>query len=114
MVKKDATIASTDFTRWIYRVFQIGQDGETPASPSNPLSVGVSSPVTSEGEINVANNIAFVQADAVYNLIPSNFREFSGTGGSTGTEDKKFKVSTGTTIFGYGAIQSFRALNYKP
>lgn len=80
----------------------------------NAKRVSLISPTTASGELNTSNNIAFVQADAVYGLIPSNFREFSGTGGSTGVEDKKFKVSTGTTQFGYGAIQSFRALNYKP
>jgi hypothetical protein len=58
-------------------------------------------------------NRPFVQAIPTYNLIPANFREFDSLGGSTGTEDRKFKVSSGTSAGGFGAIQSFRSLNYK-
>ena len=71
-------------------------------------------PLTGFGEVNVAQNRPYIQSAPLYNLIPSNFREFTSGSGSTGAEDRMFKVSTGTSVGGYGAIQSFRALNYKP
>ena len=69
--------------------------------------------LTTFGETVVAQNEPFVQGSAIYGFIPSNFREFTATGGSTGAENRLFKVSTGTSIGGYGAIQSFRAVNAK-
>lgn len=69
-------------------------------------------PQTSFGELSTAQNTAFIQSNAVYDLIPANFREFTALSGTTGITDKMFTVTTGTTSFGYGAIQSFRALNY--
>lgn len=54
-----------------------------------------------------------LNASATYNLIPANFREFTTLSGTTGAEDNEFKVTTGTTQFGYGAIQSFRSLNFQ-
>jgi hypothetical protein len=65
------------------------------------------------GDQVIVTNRPFIQALPSYNFIPSNFREFTATGGSTGVESRKFKVSTGTSVGGYGAIQSFRSLNYK-
>ncbi|MCA9313760.1 hypothetical protein KDA08_05625 [Candidatus Saccharibacteria bacterium] len=65
---------------------------------------------TSYGVQEIVSNTAYVRAAPVYGLIPSNFREFSADGGSTGVENREFKTSTGTTIYGYGAIQSFRSL----
>lgn len=61
----------------------------------------------------VCVNRPFVQSVPSYNFIPSNFRTFDASGGSATTEDRKFKVSSGTSAGGYGAIQSFRSLNYK-
>ena len=78
------------------------------------LMAGINSPSTAFGELNVAENRAFIQAAPLYNLVPANFREFTSGTGSTGAEDRMFKVSTGTGIGGYGAIQSFRSVNYKP
>ena len=66
------------------------------------------------GEQVVAQELAFVQAAPVYDLLPSNFRAYTATGGTAGAENKMFKASTGTSAGGYGAIQSFRSLNYKP
>lgn len=69
---------------------------------------------TGFGEVSIAENQPFIQGTAVYNFIPSNFRTFTSGSGTAGAEDQMFKVSTGTSQFGYGAIQSFRAINYKP
>lgn len=69
---------------------------------------------TAFGEVSVAGNTAFIQVAPIYNLLPSNFRDFNSGTGTAGVENKMFKVSTGTGVGGYGAVQSFRALNYKP
>lgn len=69
-------------------------------------------PLTAFGEVNTASNTAFIQNTAVYGLIPANFREYTSLSGTTGIVDRMFTVTTGTTSLGYGAIQSFRALNY--
>ena len=71
-------------------------------------------PLTAFGEMSVAINRAFIQAAPVNGLLPSNFRVYnSGTGSSAGVSGNEFSVSSGTTAGGYGAVQSFRALNYK-
>lgn len=69
--------------------------------------------ISAFGDQSFVPNNPFVQSIPSYNLIPSNFREFTSSGGSAGAENRKFKVSTGTSVGGYGAIQSFRSLNYK-
>ena len=68
---------------------------------------------TAFGELNTAELRPYIQNVPVYNLIPANFREFTALSGTTGAESKMFKVTSGTTAYGYGAIQSFRALNYR-
>lgn len=65
------------------------------------------------GEQVVVTPEAYVQAAPVYGLVPANFREFTTGSGGTGVENGMFKVTTGTSSGGYGAIQSFRAVNYK-
>lgn len=70
-------------------------------------------PKSAFGEVEVSQLEPFIQATAAYNLVPANFREFTATGGSTGASDGMFFASTGTSVGGYGAIQSFRSVNYK-
>lgn len=65
------------------------------------------------GELTVAENLPFIQASAEYDFVPSNFRTFTSGTGSATTESKMFKTSTGAGVGGYGAIQSFRSINYK-
>jgi len=72
-----------------------------------------SSLTTAFGESSVAENIPFIQSAPVYNYLPANFRAFTSAGGEAGVEDRQFKVNTNTSVGGYGAIQSFRSLNYK-
>jgi len=69
-------------------------------------------PKTAFGELSVAQDTPFVQNTAVYGFIPNNFRQYTSSGGTTGVTDRMFTVTTGTTLYGYGAIQSFRSLNY--
>lgn len=69
---------------------------------------------TAFGELEVESKRPYIQAIPVYGLIPANFREYTNASGTTGvTDDNLFEVTTGTTIGGYGSIQSFRPLNYK-
>ncbi len=69
-------------------------------------------PKTAFGEISIAKNTAFVQNTGAYEFMPTNFREYTSAGGTTGITDRMFTAQCGTTIYGYGAIQSFRSLNY--
>ena len=57
--------------------------------------------------------VSFVEGVATYNLIPSNFRTFTSLSGAAVAQNRLFKVSTGTTSLGFGAIQSFRAVSHK-
>lgn len=72
----------------------------------------VSGTRTAFGELSVAQYTPFIQNTAVYGLIPANFREYTSSSGTTGIENRMFTVTTGTSVGGYGAIQSFRSLNY--
>ena len=69
--------------------------------------------VTGFGETSTISNFPFIQADPLYNLVPSNFRTFTSGSGTSGVSDKKFTCTTGTSVGGYGAVQSFRSLNHK-
>lgn len=75
--------------------------------------INIESPKTGFGELSVANNIAFIQAAPVNNYIPANFRTYTTYSGSADVIDRQFTVQTGLSAYGYGAIQSFRSLNYK-
>ena len=68
---------------------------------------------TTFGELKVTESEPFIEGAGTYGLVPSNFREFTATGGSTGTENRMLKVSSGTSVGGYGAIQSFRATPHR-
>ena len=74
--------------------------------------VRVTSPLTAFGEVMAASNTAFIQNTGVYEFMPTNFKEYTSSGGSTGITNRMFTTECGTTIYGYGAIQSFRSLNY--
>jgi hypothetical protein len=68
---------------------------------------------TAFGELLTAQLTAFVQNNGAYELLPSNFRSYtSGVGSGTGMVNRMFAVNNGTAVGGFGAIQSFRALNY--
>lgn len=83
------------------------------SSPFGGQSVEIVSSQTAFGELNVATNRAFIQAAPVYGFLPANFRAYTSSGGSGTIEGNEFKVTSGTSVGGYGAIQSFRSLNYK-
>lgn len=68
---------------------------------------------TAFGELDVAENTPYIQNVPVYNLLPTNFRDYTALSGTATVAQKMFTVTSGTTAYGYGAIQSFRALNYR-
>ncbi len=70
--------------------------------------------LSSFGEQIVAMEYPYIQSAPVYDLLPSNFRSYTATGGGAGIENKMFKANSGTSAGGYGAVQSFRSLNYQP
>lgn len=66
------------------------------------------------GEQKVEGKTPKIVASAVYNLVPANFRTFTASGGSITAANNEFIASNGTTVFAYGAMQSFRSLNIQP
>lgn len=90
-----------------------GEDMPIQASEEGHLFVSIGEPLTALGRMNVSQDTVYIQATAVYNLLPANLRDFNALGGTATVEDRLFVVQTGTTQFGYGAIQSFRSLNFK-
>lgn len=69
---------------------------------------------TAFGEVNVAENFPYIQAAPTYNFLPSNFRAYTSGTGSATVQNRMFNCQTGAGVGGYGAIQSFRSVNYKP
>lgn len=97
----------TETAKRVRVVNKIGIDSES------PVNVSLNNGQSAFGEASVADNFAFIQSAPVYNYLPANFRAFTATGGTAGVTSKEFTCTTGTSVGGYGAIQSFRALNYK-
>lgn len=64
-------------------------------------------------EVQMVQATPFISGNAVYNFLPSNFREYTAGAGTVTVEDGVFKVSSGTSLGDYGTITSFRSLNYK-
>jgi len=73
----------------------------------------IKDPLTAFGEVQVAENTAFIQTSGIYEFIPPILREYTYSTGTTGVTNRMFTCTSGTNAYGYGAIQSFRSLNYK-
>lgn len=65
------------------------------------------------GEVSNAVNVPVIQATPTYDLVPNNFRTFTAASGTADVSSQLFQVTTGEPIYGYGAIQSFRSIDYK-
>ena len=89
-----------------------GEWSELSVSDSGTLKTSTSGQ-SSYGDNVSADFIPQIAGNCVYGFVPSNFREFTASGGSVGAVNQMFEVDTGTTVQGYGAIQSFRTSNYK-
>ena len=79
----------------------------------NSFSVTTDIEKSGYSETSVFQNEPFIQSDPVYDLVPANFRTYTSGSGTAGVENKMFKCTTGTSVGGYGAVQSFRAINHK-
>ena len=68
------------------------------------------------GETMVAENYPYIQSAPVNGFLPANWRAYTdGSSGTAGVTGREFSATTGTGGLGsYGAVQSFRSLNYKP
>lgn len=79
-----------------------------------PMRMSDLSPsISAFGESITAKNFPYIQSAPVNNFLPANFRAYSASGGSGTVENNQFKASSGVSVGGYGAIQSFRSVNYK-
>lgn len=91
-----------------------GEEGSVEmVSDVNPLPVTLNNPSTAYGELITSQDTPFIQSNGTYGFVAANFRTFTESGGSASIVSRMYTVSTGTTSLGYGAVQSFRSLNYK-
>lgn len=68
--------------------------------------------LTSFNEVVISRSQAVVQSLPIYDILPNNFRTFTSLSGTAEVNSKMYTVTTGGTAFGYGAIQSFRSVNF--
>ena len=79
-----------------------------------------SQPFTGPGQQSAFNEPLMValtprlQLDSLYGLPSNEFETFTASTGSATTERDMFKVSTGTSVGGYGVIRSRRLARYRP
>lgn len=80
------------------------------------LSTGDGSPTgtTAFGEPYGIRIIPRFQLDGLYGLPSAEFETFTASSGTATTERDMFKVSTGTSVGGYGVIRSKRLARYRP
>ena len=110
------TIASDQVSGQEFQKVKLAYGGPSAATDvtyETGLPVRVASSTSAFGDLVVANNTPFIQSAPLYGYLPANFRAFTATGGTSGISAHEFAVTTGTNAGGYGAIQSFRGLNYK-
>lgn len=69
------------------------------------------SPFSLNGDLVTVPLIPTVSLNAQYNLLPANGRTFTAGAGSVTLSDRLFLCQSGATIYGYGTLQSFRAVN---
>lgn len=65
------------------------------------------------GELLATDSTPIAVGNGVYNFVPSNFRTFIAGTGTAGVSSNRFVVFSGTALGNYGAVRSFRSLNYK-
>ena len=114
---RGTTIATDQVAGSEYQKVKIafGADGEANDIYNGfGLPVRIASPTTAFGEMLTASMTPVIQSAPVYDYLPANFRNYTAFTGSSGVESGHFYARTGTTIYGYGAVQSFRSLNYRP
>ena len=78
------------------------------------LEVAVHAPRLPFGSVHTENLTPIFQSDAVYGINAQQVLATSGTGGSATASDSAFTCSTGTSVGGYGTLQSRKRLRYRP
>ena len=80
---------------------------------SRSRAVRIEDSVTQHAAVITETNSPVIAAAAEYDLLPSNFRTFTGLSGSVTTANREYCCSSGTDLGSYGTIQSFRSVNYR-
>ena len=91
-----------------------GIEKQVPVTSEGHLEVAVHSPRLPFGSLHTENLTPIFQSDGVYGLNSTNQLATTSGSGTATTENSSFKVSTGTTIYSVGAIQSRKRLRYRP
>lgn len=76
-------------------------------------NINIESPLSGFGEVSIAGNNPFVQATAVYNFVPSNFKTYTETGGSVNVANQEFQTTLDTTANASAELKSLRSIKYK-
>lgn len=89
---------------------------EVPAASTSEghLEVAIHSPRLPFGSINTESLTPIFQSDAVYGVNTGLVEATTGSGGTATSSDSNFVCTTGTSVGGFGAIQSRKRLRYRP
>lgn len=110
----DSTTSATLTKSILYGKNDAGLYNTIPITNEGHIEVAIHDPLLSFGAINVENLHSIFQTDAVYGI--NSFQVNSGTTltGTVVASDSSFVISSGTTIYANGYIQSRKRLRYKP
>lgn len=109
---------STTMVANLGRNILVGQtDGgdfvNVPVTSEGHLEVALHDPILPFGSIHVENMRAIFQADAVYGINLGLSNVFTTLSGSATNNNNLFEANTGTTQFGFCAIESRKRLRYR-
>ncbi len=110
----NASIAETDQAFLTSSVLKGKESDDTYHTIKSNHYGGLHTVITNQNfEFQTSSLDITIRADATYGFVPSNFREYTASTGSTEADQNGHLVcETGTGFYGYGAIQSFRTISY--
>ncbi len=91
-----------------------GDTEHLPADANGHLEVAIHAPRLPFGAVHTENLLPIFQADAIYGVNPVECLTTTNASGTATASDSAFVCTTGTTIYGAGAIQSRQRLRYRP
>lgn len=91
-----------------------GELSPLPVDGDGHLEVAIHSPKLPFGAIHSESLTPVFQCDGVYGINSQLVTTSSSLSGVATTESSMYKVSTGTTIYGFATIQSRKRLRYRP
>lgn len=114
----NSTVQS-DADSLVTRSVLMGQDDGgsfqfVPVDSSGHLEVAIHGPLLPFGSLHTENMTPIYQYDAVYGLNDSLVKTTNNSSGAVTHSNNLFVCSTGTTIGGFGTLQSVRRLRYRP